>query len=187
VPEGRSARLRLAGPADAEQIAVLHADSWRKHYRGSYADSFLDGDVVADRRAVWSARLAAPADSATVLAEYDGRLLGFIHVVFDADPRWGSLVDNLHIVHDQRRTGIGTHLLAAAAAAVGERATGTAMHLWVLEQNTAAERFYRARGATWVETAMVPPPGGDPTRLNGTPRRLRMVWRDVRKGLTTRG
>jgi hypothetical protein len=41
-------------------------------------------------------------------------------------------------------------------------------------------RFYRACGATCVEAAAVAPPGGDPTRLNGTPLMLRMVaWPDV--------
>jgi hypothetical protein len=97
VPDRRSARFgsvrfRFAGADDAEQIAVLHADSWRRHYRGAYADSFLDGDVVADRRSVWSARLAASTNSETVLAEHDGRLVGFIHVVFDDDigPRSGG-------------------------------------------------------------------------------------------------
>jgi len=184
VPEGRSARFgsvrfRLAGADDAEQIAALHVDSWRRHYRGAYADSFLDGDVAADRHSVWSARLAASTNSKTILAEHDGRLLGFIHVVFDDDPGWGSLVDNLHVVHDQLRTGVGTQLLGRAARAVGEGATGNAMYLWVLQQNTAAQQFYRARGATCVETATVPPPGGDPARLKGTPRALRMAWPDV--------
>jgi GNAT superfamily N-acetyltransferase len=174
-----SVRLRSAGAQDAEQIAALHADSWRRHYRGAYADSFLDGDVAADRRSVWSARLAAPANSETVLAERDGRLVAFIHVVFDADPLWGSLVDNLHVVHDQRRMGIGTHLLNCAAWAVNRRASGDAMYLWVLQQNTAAQQFYHSCGATQAETAPVPPPGGDPSRLNGTPRGLRMVWPDV--------
>src|SRR5262245_23185270 len=98
-------RLRPAGPHDADHVAPLHADSWRRHYRGAYADAFLDGDVVADRRTVWSARLANPAGSETVLAEADGGLLGFVHVVFDDDPRWGSLVDNLHVVHDRRHGG----------------------------------------------------------------------------------
>jgi GNAT superfamily N-acetyltransferase len=172
-------QFRLAGPGDAEAVANLHADSWRRHYRGAYADSFLDGDVAADRRSVWSARLAAPANSETVLAERDGRLVGIIHVVFDDDPVWGSFVDNLHVVHDQRRTGIGTQLLRRAARAVGERATGNAMYLWVLQRNTAAQQFYRASGATCVETAPVPPPGGDPARLNGTPSGLRMAWPDV--------
>jgi hypothetical protein len=85
-----SPRFRSAGPQDAERIAMLHADSWRRHYRGAYADAFLDGDVVADRRSVWSARLAAPSGSETILAEQDDRLVGFIHVMFETDPRWGS-------------------------------------------------------------------------------------------------
>lgn len=172
-------RFRVAGPEDAEQVASLHADSWRRHYRGAYADSFLDGDVVADRHAVWSVRLAAPASTYTVLAEDDGRLVGFGHVVFDNDPRWGSLVDNLHIVHDRRRTGIGSQLLARCARATTRHPSGNGMYLWVLEQNTAAQRFYQASGAICVETAPVPPPGGDPARLNGTPHGLRMVWSDA--------
>jgi GNAT superfamily N-acetyltransferase len=174
-----SVRFRSADAQDADQIAALHADSWRRHYRGAYADAFLDGDVTADRRSVWAARLAAPSNSETILAERDGQLIGFIHVVFDADPRWGSLVDNLHVVHDQRRTGIGTHLLHYAARAVSRRANGNAMYLWVLQQNTAAQRFYYSRGATRVQTAPVPPPGGDPARLNGTPHGLRMAWTNV--------
>ncbi|MEU4563183.1 hypothetical protein AB0F72_32800 [Actinoplanes sp. NPDC023936] len=55
------ARFRFAEAADAAGIAALHADSWRRHYRGAYSDSFLDGDVIADRHAVWSARLAEQA------------------------------------------------------------------------------------------------------------------------------
>ena len=47
-------RLRVAGRSDAAAIAALHADSWRRHYRGAYSDAFLDGDVHADRLAVWT-------------------------------------------------------------------------------------------------------------------------------------
>lgn len=171
--------FRAARSDDAVGIARLHADSWRRHYRGAYADSFLDGDVAAERRSVWVARLAAPKGTATILAEHDDRLVGFVHVAFDDDPTWGSLVDNLHVVHNRRRTGIGAQLLARAGRAVTEEATGKAMYLWVLQQNTQAQQFYLASGATSVETAIVPPPGGDTTRLNGTPRGLRMVWPDA--------
>lgn len=175
-----AARLRLADADDASSIASLHADSWRRHYRGAYADSFLDGDVTADRRSVWSARLDTPLNSGTFVAETTGRVIGFIHVIFDHDPQWGSLVDNLHVTPDQQRTGIGTELLSHAARAVVERARTHQMYLWVLEQNTPAQHFYRARGATRVETAAVSPPGGDPSRLHGTPRKLRMAWSDAR-------
>ena len=53
-------RLRPAAGADAGRIAALHADSWRRHYRGAYSDAFLDGEVDADRLAVWTQRLHAP-------------------------------------------------------------------------------------------------------------------------------
>ena len=69
-------QFRLAGPADAEAVANLHADSWRRHYRGAYSDAFLDGDVVADRLAVWTDRLREPDPRrCTILAE-DGGLVG---------------------------------------------------------------------------------------------------------------
>lgn len=187
----RPPRLRPAGPDDADTVARLHADSWRRHYRGAYTDAFLDGDVVADRRSVWAARLAAPGHSLTVLAESGAgsgagsEALGFVHVAFNKDACWGSLVDNLHVTHDRRRTGIGTALLVRAAGSVTERAAGGAMYLWVLEQNTAAQAFYRALGGVIVETAAVPPPGGVPARLNGSPLGHRVVWPDVRS-LTAR-
>jgi ribosomal protein S18 acetylase RimI-like enzyme len=172
-------RLRAAGPADAEQVALLHADSWRRFYRGAYADSFLDGDVVADRRDVWSSRLAVPGSSATILAEDDTGLVGFVHIVLDEDPRWGSLVDNLHVTRNRQRSGIGRALLARAAHTVAQRASDPSMYLWVLEQNTAAQRFYRACGGTYVERRPVSPPGGVPSRLAGSPNMLRYAWPDA--------
>ncbi|MGP3969282.1 GNAT family N-acetyltransferase [Streptomyces sp. 6N223] len=178
-----SLRLREAGPEDAEGVAGLHAASWRRHYRGAYADSFLDGDLVAERRAVWSARLAAPEGTATVVAEEDGgngEMLGFAHVAFDRDERWGSLVDNLHVAYGRQRGGIGTALLARAGEAVVERAAGQAVYLWVLEQNAAAQRFYKALGGDQVERAPVTG-GGDPSRLNGSPAKLRIAWPDARQ------
>ena len=173
-------RLLVAGPADAEDIALLHADSWRRHYRGAYSDSYLDGDILTDRRSVWSSRLAAPADDAlTTIAEDGTGLVGFVHVIFDEDARWGSLVDNLHVAHGRRRGGLGTALLARAAEAVVERAADPAVYLWVQEQNVAAQQFYQARNGSLVERALIPPPGGEPSRLNGAPHMLRCAWPDA--------
>jgi ribosomal protein S18 acetylase RimI-like enzyme len=171
--------FRAAGPDDAEAIALLHADSWRRHYRGAYSDSYLAGDVVADRNAVWSSRLAAPARTATVVAEDATGLAGFVHVVFDNDDEWGSLVDNLHVVTDRHRSGIGRDLMQRAGAAVVEQATSAAVYLWVLEQNARAQAFYGALGGACVEKAAVDPPGGLPERLNGAPNKLRIAWPDV--------
>jgi ribosomal protein S18 acetylase RimI-like enzyme len=172
-------RLRPATVDDAERVADLHSDSWRRHYRGAYADSFLDRDVLADRRREWSTRLTAPGNSETILADDGGRLVGFVHVRFDEDPVWGSLVDSLHVAGDLRRQGLGTRLLSHAALAIAGQAAGLAMFLWVLQQNTAAQHFYLALGGASVETAIVSPPGEDSRRLNGIPYRLRIAWKDA--------
>ena len=172
--------FRRAEPSDAGSVAALHADSWRRHYRGAYADEFLDGDVGADRLQVWNERLATPrADAVTVLAEAGGVLVGFVHVVFDEDPEWGSLVDNLHVAHFRHRTGVGTRLIAEAARSVSGRGTG-GLYLWVLEQNHAAQAFYRARGGVGTGRRAVRAPGGIPGRLSGSPMALRITWSDSR-------
>jgi GNAT superfamily N-acetyltransferase len=138
----------------------------------------LDGDVVSDRLAVWSARLAVDDGSTcTLLAEDDGEFVGFAHVVFDVDPRWGSLMDNLHVVWARKRRGVGTRLMSAAGTSVLGHGPG-GLYLWVLEQNTAAQAFYGARGGRYADCRPVPPPGGRADRLNGSPVGLRYVWSD---------
>jgi ribosomal protein S18 acetylase RimI-like enzyme len=159
-------------------VAALHADSWRRHYRGAYSDAFLDGDVLDDRRAEWGRRLRQPDDRTRtlLLEDGDGQLIGFAHVVFDADPTWGALLDNLHVRSARKRQGLGSGLLSATARIVVERGTG--LHLWVLEQNVAAQSFYEAHGARRVERALTSPPGGVASRLQGSPAKLRYAWSD---------
>jgi ribosomal protein S18 acetylase RimI-like enzyme len=170
---------RAAVADDAEQVALLHTDSWRRFYRGAFSDSYLDGDVLSDRRTVWAARLAEASHSATVVVQDGSGLVGFVHVILDDDDRWGSFVDNLHVRHDQQRAGLGRILLSRAVEAVAERAKDRRMYLWVLEQNTNAQRFYAAMGGACVEKSLVSPPGGVPDRLNGSPSKLRIAWADV--------
>ena len=172
-PATAAPEFRAASIADVDEIARLHADSWRRHYRGAYLDSFLDGDVVTDRQAVWAERFVHPrSDQYTIVAELAGVIVGFIHVVPDRDPTWGALVDNLHVTAVHKRHGIGTLLLAEAARCLEPRRPhGGGCYLWVLDQNKAAQAFYAARGGTRVETRLRGPfPGG------GTARGHRIAW-----------
>jgi ribosomal protein S18 acetylase RimI-like enzyme len=178
---GRPDRIqfRRAGEHDAEAIAGLHADSWRRHYRGAYSDAFLDGDVEEDRRAVWADRLREPCpDLCTIVAADAGAVVGFAHAILDEDSVWGALLDNLHVAHTHRRQGLGSRLLALTAGAVVERRSSSGLYLWVLEQNEPAQAFYRAGGGRCVERSSVEPPGGDASRLNGSPAKLRYAWSD---------
>ena len=171
--------FRLARPADSEAVAALHADSWRRHYRGAYSDSFLDGDVAADRSGVWAERLKGHEPGRwTMLAEDTEGLVGFSHVVFDDDDTWGALLDNLHVTYGQKRRGIGSRLMAHSAEAVLDRPRPTGLYLWVLEQNVDAQAFYGARGGRSADRRPVQAPGGVASRLDGSPFALRYVWDD---------
>jgi len=166
---------REAITLDVEAIARLHADSWRRNYRGAYSDTFLDGDVLADRLAVWRNRLTrrgTPANQCTIVAVSDGDLVGFAHTILNDDPKWGALLDNLHVRHDLKGQGIGTRLMAESAKAVMERTPSSGLYLWVLESNTAAQAFYATRGGNCVGREVSEPPGG------GSVIALRYVWPD---------
>ncbi len=178
-PSLESVEYRSATSRDAPGIADLHARSWREHYRGAYSDAFLDNDVVADRVAVWSERLAGGRrQDYTLVAASDGRIVGFAHTILGEDPRWGALLENLHVARAVHRRGVGRELMARTAAVVLSRAPSQGLHLWVLEQNTAGQAFYSALGGSCVERAPALPPGRDAARLAGIPWRLRFVWPD---------
>jgi ribosomal protein S18 acetylase RimI-like enzyme len=166
---------REATASDAHGIARLHAESWRRNYRGAFSDAFLDGPVIDDRTAVWTDRLSRPrSDQYTVVADADGRVAGFAHVIFDADLTWGSVLDNLHVDHAYNRQGVGAALMAQTSGVLVRRSAPTGFYLWVLEQNVAAQGFYRAQGGSCVERALAGPfPGG------GHAFSLRFAWRDL--------
>jgi ribosomal protein S18 acetylase RimI-like enzyme len=177
VAEADLLQFRPARLADAAAVAALHADSWRRHYRGAYSDAFLDGDVDADRTAVWKERLSvATGRDHTLLAEQRGVVVGFVHTILGKDPIWGALLDNLHVAYKHKRRGIGARLLRLSAEFVAEQAPDSGLYLWVLEQNRSAQAFYQAFGGACVERGVVPAPGGVPGRLNGSPACLRYAW-----------
>jgi len=178
--ESAGVAFRRATSNDAEAVALLHADSWRRHYRGAYSDAFLDGDADRDRLQVWADRLSIRDErTSTILAEYKSRLIGFVHVIFDEDAEYGSLIDNLHVVHDWKRRGVGTELMSRAAGAL-EGAPG-GLYLWVLEQNSTAQAFYRARSGRCTGRRLAEPPPGTSGGLNGSPVVLRYAWADPTK------
>ena len=146
-------RLVEAGAEDAEAIASLHAESWRSAYRGLMPDSFLDGPVFEERRALWAERMhAAQPDRRFVCKAVDdsGTIVGFACVLLDEEPEWGALLDNLHVRADAKGSGVGYALFQACLDWVRRTAPGTNMHLTVLEGNERARRFYERQRGTLI-------------------------------------
>jgi ribosomal protein S18 acetylase RimI-like enzyme len=165
---------RHATEIDADSIAVLHADSWRRHYRGALLDSFLDGDVLPERIEVWRQRLRQPHKaSITMVADTGNAIVGFVHMIIDEDPIWGTLLDNLHVASHLKRNGIGRRLMQSGVENLLQRGRQT-FHLWVLDQNVAAQNFYLSQGSRYVETCLRGPLPGGSYALG-----RRIVWDDA--------
>jgi GNAT superfamily N-acetyltransferase len=155
-------QIREANPSDLEAIANLHARSWRIAYRGILSDAYLDGDLVAERRALWRERFHQPAPNQTiVVVEIDGDIVGLACAFGDHDARWGTLLENLHVAPGHKGAGIGAQLVRHIAAWSSRAHTAAGMHLWVLAGNTAAQGFYGRLGASQVEASVWDAPDGN--------------------------
>src|ERR1700761_4767324 len=101
--------IREAGIADAGAIAQLHARSWQHTYRGILSDDFLAGPVLPNRLELWNSRFFGiqPPGQIIVVDDCAGEIQGFACAFFDADPEWGTLLDNLHIVPNLTGKGLG--------------------------------------------------------------------------------
>lgn len=152
---------RQAQARDAEAIALLHARSWRENFRGEFSDAFLDGDLPAERLQVWQERLDRPPVTQFVQVALDGAdLLGFVCAYGAQDPKWGSLIDNLHVAHAAKSSGVGTSLMRQAGAWLASRYGNLSVHLLVLESNGRARRFYERLGASNAEVFTTETHGG---------------------------
>ncbi len=156
--------IRPATEDDATVIAAIHTASWRDAYAHILEAEFLNGDIEADRLAIWSERLRDPPATQLVNVACDptGLVHAFICSYCDFDPVWGSLVDNLHVRPQARGQGIGERLFLDTVARLSPRASSAGLHLWVFEANVAALRFYSRLGGRVVEKdqSRIPAAGG---------------------------
>jgi GNAT superfamily N-acetyltransferase len=166
--------LRTALPHDAQQIAALHAASWRYAYRGALSDEYLARDIVSECAALWSSRLESPSPAQLVIvAEVDNDTVGFACAYANADIQWGTLLDNMHVAQGLQGKGIGTSLIGAIAQWCTLTISHKGLFLWVLQSNVRAQRFYQGLGAVNTGTDVWAPPGG------GAVPRCRYAWLNV--------
>jgi ribosomal protein S18 acetylase RimI-like enzyme len=161
---------RPASHDDAPAVARLHAENWRRAYRGNFRDEYLDGDVFSERQRAWDARLGQPAPNQHVCVAVEGaHVVGFVCTFGAHDGEWGSFIDNLHVQADLQRGGIGGSLMRHAGAWLASAFPNEPVYLFVWERNPARALYERlgGRNSGIVEKEN---PGG------GTGRYFRIVW-----------
>src|SRR5688572_6272679 len=130
LPEGI---IRPATGRDADVIARLHARSWRATYRGLLSDGYLDHTVDEERHRAWRDwfDLLAPDAFTVFLAEDGSGAVGFVALLVRSEPT-AVYLENLHVLPDRQRRGVGRRLMAEAARWTLDVAPGAPLYLWVL-------------------------------------------------------
>ena len=168
--------IREALITDTVQIAALHTDSWRKHYRGIWTDNYLDNDLLNERLSYWKNKLEHPANNQQVRVALDKNIIvGFACIFISDDPLYGTLLDNLHISSLNQGSGIGKLLIKYAARIAFETTHEPALYCWVFEQNFEARKFYERMGAINKEVILMKNPDGITSSMT-----CRYIWLDVK-------
>ena len=139
--------LRPAEPADEAAVARVHVRSWQIAYRGLLPDEYLDGLQPEDRAPHYTFGDRAPGQPATTVAIERGEICGFTTTGPSRDgdrPASGELYA-LYVDPASWDLGVGRALIRGAREHLA-RAGFAEAHLWVLEGNARAERFYRLNG-----------------------------------------
>jgi len=143
--ENEAVEITTAVATDADAVAELHTDSWRRAYATLFPAQYLDGPLLAERQQVWRARLADPVPGAALFLAVDtSGLLGFVYLEPQPDGR--ILLDNLHARPGDTGRGLGSRLLEHALAWSTTAHPGQDVYLEVLQGNTRAVAFYERHG-----------------------------------------
>jgi GNAT superfamily N-acetyltransferase len=109
----------------------------------------------------WMAEALGEEERAVLVAEVDGRVVGFAHAMIRGGPpvvvpRRTGFVTDMVVAADQRRNGVGRGLFAAVEAWCRERGADD-VTLTTAVRNEAALDFWRAMGfESWTYTMWKP-------------------------------
>jgi GNAT superfamily N-acetyltransferase len=141
-------QIRTASPVDAEAITDVHIASMREAYRDLLPAEELARIDPRDRADRWCDHLAG-GSSITLLAEVDGRPVGFVSFGAcrdeDVSPEAVGEVMAIYVRPEAWGTGIGEALMRAALAQL-RGGCSVEVVLWVIEGNPRAVRFYERLG-----------------------------------------
>src|SRR5262249_15139516 len=142
-----NAVVRRAASADAREIARVHVETGRHAYAHGFPAEYLAG-LSVDGRAALAERLLSENAGTILVAEVDGRIVGFASGGPSRDNDAEAAPGEVYAIYVEPSawgTGAGRRLLERLEAALRGIGLDEAT-LWVLEDNPRARRFYEAAG-----------------------------------------
>jgi GNAT superfamily N-acetyltransferase len=139
--------IRNANPTDSKAIGLIHTRSWQDIYRGHFPDEFLDSIDPELRAKTWHNAIT-DCIGMTFVAELDGLVIGFLHLMKSRDDDALVGTDELTSIYLDPalwRQGFGRKLLNRSKTYAAGCSTKK-ITLWVLKENTQARAFYESNG-----------------------------------------
>jgi len=141
--------VRIAAVGDERDVARVHVHSWRVGYEGLIPREILDQIRQEDRAARYEFERRDESSPLTIVASADREIVGFATLGSSRDPEYPNEgeIFALYVDPDHWGHGVGRALMRNARRTLRQR-TCVRAHLWVLEGNLRATRFYEADGWT---------------------------------------
>ena len=130
--------IRPGAPDDAEAIARVQVETWQVAYAHALPQDRLAALSVDERAAMHRRR-------PPIVAEIDGEVVGFVAVGPTHDDEGDGELFAIYVHPRHWSTGVGRELMRTGEERLRELGHRAA-HLWVLDDNPRARRFYEAAG-----------------------------------------
>jgi ribosomal protein S18 acetylase RimI-like enzyme len=137
--------LRVAGPADADQLTAVFLDCWRISYAPVMPASLVDAMTSQKARTMWADALTRPGQTivAATRDEPPHAVVGFVGFQLLEDG--AGYVSSLYVSPSLQGGGVGRLLLSEAEQELRDSGARTA-RLWVFEANAPSRAFYARQG-----------------------------------------
>ena len=113
------------------RAAAIHSISWKESHRAFCTPDFIELHSPDRQREYLNSKLN---NGTKIYMLVEDEPIGIVSVT-------GGLIEDLYILPDRQNRGYGTKLLQYAIEQCSDTPT-----LWILENNTEAERLYRRMG-----------------------------------------
>ena len=114
------------------QAATIHSVSWKESHRSFCTPDFIELHTAERQRDYLSGKMNS--GTKIYLLIIDNKPIGIVSIT-------NSLIEDLYVLPDLQNMGYGTQLLQYAISQCADTPT-----LWILENNTRAEKLYRRMG-----------------------------------------
>jgi len=140
-------KIRKATIDDAEGIAKVHVDTWKRCYKGIVPDSYLASLNYDDKTKGWKNGLINGLEENCIIAELNGETIAWVTFGKNRDNRSKDIYElyGIYVLSEYWGSEIGLTLFNHAINKIKNH-NPSKITLWVLAENKRAITFYNKNG-----------------------------------------